>query len=408
MMSWSRLLVLGIVLGTLTGCLRDDDEPIRPTRPISRLYISTSNFQTNPDLPRFDNVYLVDPADGTTFDVVTSSFRTNALGGSAIVYSPEAQLLFQSSQNNPRDDFAVQIFRVDTLRGSLARQGEPNSELLTAIRGMAYHPNRDVLFMPNAAPAASTIPPSVAGSVLANAGATQSDLYVYGRVRAKDNASLPTFRMPFPDKTIRSVFVYDINLSPENLQNMTYISTMGGANTEILGYENLPDQLVNSPDSLRTNINPKFTLTLPGVTNLLSMTYSPRLDLMIATQFVEGGGSRILFFEKFSTHTTNTSITPSRTISGSATQLVNPVSVAVDNREGARYFYVADSQAAPTGGTTLGAVFRFLITDSGDVQPNQVLRIPNRTPVGVSLDARGTIPADSTANGNGASARIRR
>ncbi len=404
-------MILGLILSTLTGCLRDDDEPIRPTRPISRLYISTSNLQTNPDLPQFDNVYLVDPADNPTFNLVTSSFRTNALGGSAIVYSPEAQLLFQSSQNNSRLDNAVQIFRVDTLRGSLARQGEPNSELLTAIRGMAYHPNRDVLFMPNSAPAASTIPPTVAGSVLANAGATQSDLYVYGRVRAKDRASLPTFRMPFPDKTIRSVFVYDISLSPENLQNRTYISTMGGANTEILGYLNLPDQLVNRPDSLRAGslaINPDFTLTLPGITNLLSMAYSPRLDLMIATQFIEGDASRILFFENFSTHTTNTSITPSRTISGSATSLVNPVSVAIDNREGARYFYVADSQAVPMGGTTPGAVLRFLITDSGDVQPNQVLRIPNRTPVGVSLDARGTIPADSTANGTGASARIRR
>ncbi len=89
--------------------------------------------------------------------------------------------------------------------------------------------------------------------------------------------------------------------------------------------------------------------------------------------------------------------------------LRNPISVAIDNREGARYLYVADSQvdAEQTGGTP-GAVLRFLITDSGDVQPNEVLRIPNRTPVGVSLDARGTIPADSTANGTGASARIRR
>ncbi len=399
-MSWIRLLIFGMLLGSTVGCLRDDDEPIRPTRPISRLYISTSNFQPNTALQQLENVYLVDPADDALFTSFNNAFRTGAFGGSAITYSPEVQLLFQSSQNTPSaEDHAIQIYRIDTLRGTLARQGQPTSELLTAIHNMAYHPNRDLLFMPNTRASEPTIPPSLVGSVLANAGQTQSDLFVYGRVRTKDRASLPTYRVPFSDKLIRAIFVYDISLRTEDLQNRTYISTFSeAATTEVLGYLNLPDQLANRPDSLRLDIEPDFTLSLTGVTNLLSMAYSPKLDLMVATQLVQGGNSKILFYENFSTHTTDANISVSRTIEGTRTKLANPVSVAIDTRDGARYLYVADSQAVSSTGPGAGAVLRFLITDEGDVEPNGELRIPNRTPIGVSLDARGTIPADSTIN----------
>lgn len=415
MMSWSRLLVLGIILGTLAGCLRDDDEPIRPTRPISRLYISTSQFSLNPEVEVVQNVYVVDPADGSSFDRANLNYRTFAVGGSAILYSPEARLLFQSAQNISRPDNSVQVMNIDTLRGSLSTQGTVNSELITAVRGIAYHPSTDVLLLANARAAATVIPPALQGSKLVtDAGPTQSDLFVYSRPRSRSNPALPNYRLPFQDKTIRAVFIHDISIQQNDLRNKTYISTTA-AQGEILVYNELPNRLISNPLDSLPNISPDYILNIPSSRSLNSMTYSPQLDLMVATEAADltgttvAGQGRILFFENFSTHTSNASITPSRIITGARTLLVNPVSAAIDTREGAKYLYVADSQAAAaTEGGTSGAVFRFLINDEGDVAPQNELRIPNRTPVSISLDARGTIPADSTANGNGASARLRR
>lgn len=402
-------MILGLILSTLTGCLRDDDEPIRPTRPISRLYISTSQFSQNSEVEFIQNVYLVDPADNPTFGQPRIGYQTGAVGGSAILYSPEAQLLFQSGLNSDVNfpDNNVQVMGIDTLLGTVVPRGRISNTLLTAVRGIGYHPSTDMVFLANSRAASTTIPPALQGSALVTqAGPTQSDLFVYLRPRSRNNPALPNYRIPFPNDTIRSVFLHDISIQQDDRRNRLYLST-NAAVGKILVFNNLPERLLNQPDSL-TRFVPDFTLDIPSARSLSSMTYSPMLDLMVATEPAVVGQGRILFFENFSTHTANTSIAPSRIITGESTMLRNPISVAIDNREGARYFYVADSQAVPMGGTTPGAVLRFLITDSGDVQPNQVLRIPNRTPVGVSLDARGTIPADSTANGTGASARIRR
>ncbi len=408
MVSWSRLMILGLILSTLTGCLRDDDEPIRPTRPISRLYISTSQFSLS-DVEVIQNVYVVDPADDNSFTRHDLNYRTFAIGGSAIFYSPEARLLFQSAQNIARTDNSVQVMNIDTVRGTLAAQGTVNSELITAVRGIAYHPSTDMLLLANARAAATTIPPALQGSrLVTDAGPTQSDLFVYSRPRSRSNPALPNYRLPFPDKIIRAVFIHDISIQENDRRNKTYIST-ASTQGEILVYEELPNRLMSNPLDSLPNITPDFTLNIPSSRSLNSMTYSPQLDLMVATEAVDltgtlvAGQGRILFFENFSTHSANTQIAPSRVITGVQTLLTNPVSVAIDTRDGAQYLYVADSNSG-----TSGSVLRFLITDEGNVQPDDVLQIANRTPVGVSLDARGTIPADSTANGTGASARIRR
>src|SRR5690606_38321471 len=57
------LLVTFIVAMTLGGCMRNDDEPVMPVRPIARLYISVGNYQTNASEDPIDNVLLIDPAD---------------------------------------------------------------------------------------------------------------------------------------------------------------------------------------------------------------------------------------------------------------------------------------------------------------------------------------------------------
>ncbi|MCL7988121.1 hypothetical protein M8998_09255 [Sphingobacterium sp. lm-10] len=420
---WSRLVFLGVVLITLAGCLRDDDEPIAPTRPISRLYISTSNFSTNPEVEVIENVYIVDPADAEGFSTTAFRYRTGAIGGSAISYSPDAQLLFQSGLNVDVNfaDNSVQVLSIDTLRGSLSPQGQVNNVLITSVRGIAYHPSSDLLFLANTRPAAQPIPPAInppgisPTSVMATVGPTQSDVFVYRRPRARNQPALPNFRIPFTDKMVRAVFIHDISIQQNDRRNRIYFSTVSPENAqatigEVLVYNDLPDRLLNSPDSVR-RINPDFTLTIPTARSLTGMAYSPRLDLMVATEAPPASGAvqgqgRILIFENFSTHSANAQIAPDRIITGTQTRLTNAVSIAIDNRERGKYMYVADSGS----GTVGGVVLRFLITNEGNVEPDGVLTIPNRVPVSISLDARGTIPVDTIAtNGSsGGSARIGR
>ena len=408
---WSRLVVLGIVLSALAGCVRDDDEPIPPTRPISRLYISTSQFSTNSDVV-IENVYLVDPADAVNFNTVGPRYTSGAIGGSAISYSPEAQLLFQSGQNTNVNfsDNSVQVLSIDTLRGALSPQGRVANELITFVRGIGYHPSTDLLFLANARAAAEVVPPSISPtSVMARVGATQSDLFVYSRPRARNQPALPNFRIPFTDKVIRSVLIHDISIQQNDRRNRIYLSTTG-TQGEILAYNELPDRLLNNPLDSVQRITQDFTLNIPSSRSLTGMAYSPRLDLMVATEAqadpnnLVAGEGRILFFENFSTHTTNTTITPSRIITGALTRLTNPVSIAIDNRERGQYIYVADSNSGANG-----SVFRFLITNEGNVAPDGVLEINGRTPVGLSLDARGTIPEpEESENAESGSARIGR
>lgn len=386
---WSRLVILGVVLSVLAGCVRDDDEPIAPTRPISRLYISTSEFSLNPEVEVIQNVYVVEPADDESFSQTGLSYRTFAIGGSAIFYSPNARLLFQSAQNVTRTDNSVQVMNIDTLRGTLAAQGTVNSELITAVRGITYHPSNDLLFLVNARPAEAIAPPSLLGSVLATAGSTQSDLFVYSRPRSRNNPALPNYRIPFPDKVIRSVFLHDISVQQNDRRNKIYLSTTA-TQGEILAYNELPDRLLNNPIDSLQRIEPDFILNVPSSGSLTSMAYSPRLDLMVATDAQGAGQGRVLFFENFSRHEANATIAPSQIITGALTRLRNPVSIAIDDRERGKYLYVADTEAGNNG--TSGAVLRFLITNEGNVAPDGVLEIAGRTPVGLSLDARGTIP----------------
>ena len=87
---------------------------------------------------------------------------------------------------------------------------------------------------------------------------------------------------------------------------------------------------------------------------------------------------RILFFEGFSTYTTNEEITPTRIITSAV--LKQPMDVAIDSRTDGKYIYVADPIAK--------RVFRFLIDDVGDKEPNISLNLNGRSPQSISLDAR--------------------
>lgn len=364
------LIVVFSVLA-MVSCERDDDEPMPPTRAISRLYVSTSEFRVG-EGPAYNNVFIVDPADGEDFDAVSMNYTSGALGGAGVLFSPELQRVLQASVNNRNDpDSAVQILTIDPLTGVLGQGGLVRNDLLTDIKGMAYHSDTDYLFLVNS----SSTP----------------YLYGYQRPRARNNPALPDAMVSMPDGSQpHAIMMRDLDLSDANKRNITYITTVE-ENGKILGYHELPNNLLNRlTDTLRTDITPNFTLTIAGGQNLLGMSYSPALDLLVVSDYNESNQGRILFFDNFSSYTSDTNLTPSRVISGGSTLLQNPVDVEIDGRDGAQYIYVADRLEK--------AVLRFRITDEGNIAPSGRLQIVSgsliHTPVGISLDARGTLVED--------------
>lgn len=367
-----KFLIVVFSVLMVASCERDDDEPIAPTRPISRLYISTSDYQINTDLIPYRNIFVVDPADEDDFSSISTDHPSGSRGGAGILFSPELQRVLQASVNRPTPDerdTSIQIIEINADNGQVGgnRSGRVVSDLLTNIKGMAYHSDTDYLFLVNA----STTP----------------FLYGYQRPRARNNPALPDAMVSLTGIQPHAMLIRDLDLSDANKRNITYITTVE-ENGKILGYNELPNNLLNRlTDTLRTDISPNFTLTVAGAANLLGMSYSPALDLLVMTDYDSNNQGRILFFDDFSSYTSNASLTPSRIISGSSTLLKNPVDIEIDGREHAKYIYVADR--------TERSVLRFLITDQGNVAPDGNMKITTgsltHTPVGISLDARGTL-----------------
>lgn len=374
----SHFLVLFGLVTFVTGlasCERDDDEPTPPVRPISRLYVSTSEYQVNSNLPRFDNVFVVDPADGDEFSRITTRFNSNAIGGNLILYHPEFRHVFHSSINRPDvtnlEDTTVRVLSVDRQTGMLGLRGTITSDQLNAIRGMDYHGfSQQALFV--------------------NADGMASHIFVYPRPESLSRPTPPRFRMPITGLgeglLPTALMVHDVNLDENSMENIVYLTTAvledEVAEAQIVGYKNLIQRFVG--DTVINNVVPDFVLTIPEAKNLNDIAYSPLLDLLVAVDYNNNRG-RILFFDNFSAQTSTGTLTPNRVIEGAATLLKTPRAVEIDKRENASYLYVADSEDK--------SVLRFRIDAEGNVEPNARLEIlgGTRTPMGISLDARGTI-----------------
>src|SRR5690554_4311990 len=134
------LVALGALLA-FGGCMRNDDEPVYPTRPIARLYVSIEDYQRDASKDDIDNVVLIDPAD--TLDMyVALNHDSDALGGAGIHFSPFASRLFQAGYN----DTTIRVMTVGNL-GTLGNSGSIGNRLLSQMRGIVYHHPTKMLYV---------------------------------------------------------------------------------------------------------------------------------------------------------------------------------------------------------------------------------------------------------------------
>lgn len=353
--SFPALLAILICL----SCSDDSVEPDQQAFDFSRLYVSLEEYGTsNSGLPD-TNIRVVRRADSTVFSFDTTHLSP-ARGGGPIYFNPFLKALIQASANpTGANDPSLYVVNIND-KGELANtSASMTSSFFSSVKGLAYHRASDALFV-------------------VNANGENSGIYVVDRPKnmsrnQKPRKNLFTGNLPMWGAAYKS--------------NQLFVSKQGD-NGGIYVFDNIATVRVNPVDS-SAQFAPSRTLEIDGAKNLRGLCYDTLKNVLAITDYTDGttvGTGRILIFEAFGTMLSGSKLEPTRIITGAATQLTQPVDVAIDSRATGQYIYVADKTKK---------IFRFKITDNGNVQPDKILDTEEfGTPVGLALDSRdeSTIP----------------
>ncbi|WP_437920836.1 hypothetical protein [Sphingobacterium sp. LRF_L2] len=337
------------------ACERNDEEPESTTRKFTRLYVSFENYQTTTTASD-TNVRIIYPADSSVFKF-SLRHLSEAKGGGPLCYNPTLSTLFQASANpSGQNDTLIRVMSVGSKTGNLTNIGRIGNQVLTSVKGMAYHQLSRTMFVVNGTGASAGI-------------------YVFERPDGQTKHANARKKLKTTGLQMWGAAYGD---------NRLFVSSISGTKG-ILVFDDITTVAVSTTDSSAT-IAPAKTLEIADATNLRGLFYDSVKNILAVTDYVstttEGSG-RILIFENFSdlVEQSTTSITPTRIITGVSTGLIQPLDVVIDTREDGVYLYVADKSAKK--------ISRFLITDEGDVAPDKVLET-SQTPVALALDERSS------------------
>lgn len=348
-MRFTSALILLVVfgLGFVTSCIRDDAEPASKDVNNARLYFSTLEYQTNTSATAYNNAYLISPPDSPSFENVNLSFNSGARGGSVLYFSSDLQMVFHSSQNNLGDlDTTIYGLSVGTT-GVLSSKSKIGNRVFQSIKGMAYDPGADKLY------AYDNISKAI---------------YVTTGPRSKINYAA----------IVTSFNLQDLSGWALSLVGPDMYMTKTGTNGGIAIFEN-----ITSKTNLSYNaFAPDHTITINGSSNIRGISYDSVKDVLVLTDYELSGTEsigKIYIFENFKDSKAQTTLVPTRTITGAATGLLQPMDVAIDNRSSGKFIWVADQRAKK--------ILRFNISDNGNVEPDAAFS-STYTPVSLALDTR--------------------
>lgn len=342
------------------ACKKADDEPIYPTAPISRLYISFSDLESS-ETAQYRNVMVIDPADstvGTNQLPAGDTYDTDPKVGMGITFDPTIQRAFQVSRN----DSTVKLFTVNAAGALTPSTSFKDTINLREGRAIAYHRASDQLIVTDNALNASSI------HIFSN------PLRLTGQRKARKRLLL-------------DVQPYGVALS-EKADSSMMVSTQ--TKREIWRY--ILSDISKLPDSTVTvATGPNSRINIANATDLRGIAYSAALDVLVIADvgtIAQGSsnpvdGSIYIIENALSKFTTGGTITPDRIISGSSANLADPIDVAIDDRDDKEhYIYVADRSGK--------RISRFLLSANGNIPPNATRQITNPalTPEFIYLDAR--------------------
>lgn len=348
--SFGLLAIVAVALLMAAGCMRNDDEPLEPTRPISRLYVSFQDTTQGDTTLPVQNVGLIDPAD-STFDGIDFNHSSGALGGAGIFFSPGIGRAFQAG----RYDTTVRVMQVTAL-GQLGNTGRLGNRLLTGMRGLTYYVPAEMLYV-------------------TNIGTPSSYIYGFYRPMNQNGYTAPSRRFRLDQGIIPwSVITWN--------EDSLLVSNSASAGGVIL-YGG-----ISEADSAELRLSALSNIRIVGASSIRGIAFVDSLDVLVAADYgdpQENVGGKVYIIEGIKAHLaqSSASVTPTRVISGPLTGLSGPVDVAIDPREGRMTVYVADQIAR--------RVSRFKLSDVGNVEPEASVTFdsPRRTPFAIYLDARG-------------------
>lgn len=349
--------LLFIYIGGLwVACKRADDEPRYPAAPISRLYVSYSDIESS-DTQQLYNVEVFDPADSADF-LAPQRTRTQPKLGMGVTFSPHLGLAFQVSRN----DTTIMSFTVSETGNLAPSRTFKDTVYLHSPRAIRYDNRSDRLFITND----FTDTPSLS-------------IY-YNPIRLV-NQQMPAKRVQL------KAAPWGISIAPPtealDPRDSLVLLTMRDDTREVWAFEK--SALVAGAQFDSTMV-PKYKLAIDGASDLRGLSYSKNLDILFLTDLgndkegrtadgkvyiIEGAAAAIR---------AGGTITPSRTITGGSTGLLNPIDIAVaDSTDRNQFIYVAER----TGKRLL----RFAIDADGNAEP-QAFRNLTLTPEFIYLDLR--------------------
>ncbi len=321
-----------ISAAVLSGCTKDDNEPLRQST-VSRLYVSNADTDAS-----VMSTLIFDPADGAKLDS-PDKFDTKLPDGNGIFFDPYSGTVYQVSRQAKN----IRTFTVKT-DGSLAIKGSFIDDALPSAREIAFDRTRKMLYV---------------------ASNTDSAIYVYAGVDTIASRAQATKKLKLNGQP------WGIHLEDDNL----YV---------VMDQNRVEVQLFETASSLQVGtIDTKKKITISGATRLHGITYSSSRDAIILTDIgtaaSNSDGAIHIVTAVGAKFTAGGSVTPTRTISGSATLLGNPVDVAWDTRTDKDLIYIAEKANQKI------LVFKF--PDTGNAAPFLSATLTS-FPEAIYLDAR--------------------
>lgn len=331
------VFVLFIMVSIFAACERNDDEPTLPPTRISRLYVSFSNVQRDDLAEPFKNIAIFDPSYETPLPE-PEWFESAVNVGAGITFDPFASRVFQGSQ----EDSTIKSFSVNEM-GVLGAGSSFIDTTLATQPDLAFDHVSTNLYVSNN---------------------TTNSIHVYEKATLRNGRTGPNKRFELGGQP------RGITLSNDSL--MIVLETTSASQVILL----------ENPSKIDSGVvEASKRITIPGAADLRGIAYSEELNMLVISDV--GNGKVYIIEQAREAFTENKSVIPTRTISGMATRMKEPIDVAIDGREDRMDLYVADRGAKE--------LFRFNLMDNGDVAPEASYSFrgnPVPIPVSIYMDAR--------------------
>lgn len=386
----SYVVLFFISLLGFASCKKLDDEPAREATLISRLYVSFLEYDGSGE-SSIKNLMIVDPADTNDMSNIYQ-YLSPAKGGGPIIFDPRIKAIFQGSagDNALQDTFIRMIPFQSDAYGIPGTAGNIGYRGFSNVRGLAYYIYSQSTGTGGTAANTEFI-------LAATNNGTNSTLYAIsspsGKVGSRGGAKIVDKQINLGN--IRPTSMALINGTSDNDKLLVIGFNQEGSEQKpgFAIYKGLMQELIERPRDTIVAANrfqPAMKLYVKGKSNLGAISYAPQRKLFAVTAYSgtasNPSAGEVLFFNDPDNlfkpdGTAERDITADRVVGGVQTGLVQPQSVAIDDRnEEGKFFYVSDRNTRK--------ISRFPLNAEGNVSPDIAPTFGNLTPNYIFLDAR--------------------